>query len=272
MPPDATTPPPGGERFVLFDFGHTLVDFRRVPAALFAAYGEIRSRLVEEAHREVPETEDLARQITDAMDALVRRSYMEGRIQELDVVELLTEAFAGIGVHLSAALARELAALDHRAFSGSISVAEATIGVLEALRDRGVGMGLVSNITLLPDLLRGDLEALGLAPFLSATAFSSEFGWRKPDRRIFEHVLQRLGARPAQAAFVGDRLYDDIGGARQVGMRTVLTRQFRNELDGAERGEALAAGGAAVAALAPDAAIDTIEDLPSVLAGWGWWN
>lgn len=257
---------------MLFDFGHTLVDFRRVPAALFAAYGEIRNRLIREAHHEVPETEDLARQITDAMDALVRRSYEEARIQELDVVELLTEAFAGIGVHLPPTLARELAVLDHRAFSGSIAVPQATIGVLEALREREVGMGLVSNITLMPHLLRADLEALGLAPFLAATAFSSEFGWRKPDRRIFEHVLSGLGARPTQAAFVGDRLYDDIGGAQKVGMRTVLTRQFRNELDGAERAEALAAGGDVVATLEPDAAIDTLEDLPAVLAGWGWWN
>lgn len=257
---------------MLFDFGHTLVDFRRVPAALFAAYREIRDRLVAEAHHELPETEDLARRITDAMDALVRRSYEEGRIQELDVVELVTEAFAGIGVHLAPALARELAILDHRAFSGSIAVAGSTIDTLQHLQDRGVGLGLVSNITLLPALLAQDLEAFGLAPLLGATAFSSGLGWRKPDPRIFRHVLEGLGAQPDQAVFVGDRLYDDIGGARAVGMRTVLTRQFRNELDGAERDEALAAGGARVASLAPDAAIDTIEELPGVLEGWGWWT
>ena len=30
---------------VLFDYGHTLVDFRRVPSALAAAYEDVRRRL-----------------------------------------------------------------------------------------------------------------------------------------------------------------------------------------------------------------------------------
>ena len=258
------TPP----RTVLFDFGHTLVDFRRVPSALIAAYSEIRVRLSREVSHDLPAAEELGRQITEAVDVIVRRSYEEGRIQELDVVELLVDAFAGIGVQLGPELAQELAAIDHLAFSHSISVPDATITTLQALRDRGLTMGLVSNITLLPALLYADLESFGLAPFLSAVAFSSEVGWRKPDRRIFAHVLDRLGVAPEETVFVGDRLFDDVGGASAVGMRTVLTRQYRDELHGPERQEALRIGEEALAALQPDAVILTIEDLPRVLDRW----
>jgi HAD superfamily hydrolase (TIGR01509 family) len=251
---------------VLFDFGHTLVDFRRVPSALVAAYEDIRRRLESVVTHDLAQAEELAHQVTGAMDVIVRESYAEGRLQELDVVELLVDAFAGIGVQLGPDLALELAAIDHRAFSDSITVPASTIEVLEALAGRGLRMGLVSNITLLPDLLHADLEALGLARYLSAVAFSSEVGWRKPDRRIFAHVLERLGAEPGEAVFVGDRLRDDIGGARAAGMRTVLTRQYRDELEGAERVEALRFRAEnELDAPRPDHAIRSLEELPGLL-------
>jgi putative hydrolase of the HAD superfamily len=240
------------------------VNFQRAEGALVAAYGEIRRRLESLVEHDLPQAEDLAHQITGAMDTIVHRSYLEGRLQELDIVEMLVDAFAGIGVALSPELAQELAVLDHRAFSDSITVPESTIGVLEALAARGLTMGLVSNITLLPDLLRADLEAFGLAPFLSVAAFSSEVGWRKPDRRIFAHVLERLGAAPEEAIFVGDRLRDDIGGARAAGMRTVLTRQFRDELEGPERAE-VPGGSGDLAGLWPDHAITALDELPDLL-------
>ncbi|HKN48713.1 MAG TPA: HAD family hydrolase [Actinomycetota bacterium] len=248
----------------MFDYGHTLVNFQRVETALVAAYGEIRERLESLVEHDLPQAEELAHQITGAMDVIVHRSYSEGRLQELDIVEMLVDAFAGIGVTLGPELAQELAVLDHRAFSESITVPESTIGVLEALAARGLTMGLVSNITLLPDLLRADLEAFGLARFLSVAGFSSEVGWRKPDRRIFAHVLERLGAAPEEAVFVGDRLRDDVGGARAAGMRSVLTRQFRDELEGPERAEALASPGE-LARLQPDHVIMALDELPDLL-------
>jgi FMN phosphatase YigB (HAD superfamily) len=262
--PDA--PPP---QAVLFDFGHTLVDFRRVPEALVAAYAKIRQVLEAHVSHDLPAAEELGRQVTGAVDAIVRRSYEEGRIAELDVVELLVDAFAGIGIPVGTELAGRLAVIDHEAFSHSISVAPATIAALQAIAERGLAMGLVSNITLLPALLHADLDTLGLGRFLTAVAFSSEVGWRKPDPRIFAYVLERLGADPAATVFVGDRLYDDVGGASAAGMRTVLTTEFRDELAGPERAEARRIGEEALAALRPDAVIAAIGELPAVLRKWG---
>jgi len=256
-------------RVVLFDYGHTLVDFRRVPEALVRAYEDIRALLERHVSHELPRAEELAHQVTGAMDVLVHESYVQGRLQELDVIQLLEDAFAGIGIELGPDLAQELVVIDHRAFTESITVPDGTLEVLQALADRGLRMGLVSNITLLPDLLRADLAALGLARFLSAMAFSSEVGWRKPDRRIFQWVLDRLGASPAEAVFVGDRLRDDIAGARAVGMRTVLTRQFRDELAGPERAEALRIRPEELNGLVPDHDIPTLGDLPDLLGDWG---
>src|SRR5205085_7030935 len=141
-------------------------------------------------------------------------SYLEGRLQEFDMVELLSEAFAAVGITLGPEVAGEIVAIDHRAFTESITVPASTMQVLATLRSRGWVMGLVSNMCLRADLMQADLAAAGLDRFLSATVFSSEVGWRKPDLRIFRTALERLGVQPEETVFVGDRLRDDIAGAR----------------------------------------------------------
>jgi putative hydrolase of the HAD superfamily len=67
----------------------------------------------------------------------------------------------------------------------------------------------------------------------------------KPDQAAFEIVLERLGARAAECAFVDDRI-DNLATARALGMRTILV------------GDARTAG--------VDHAIPSILDLAAVLS------
>lgn len=46
-------------------------------------------------------------------------------------------------------------------------------------------------------------------------------GVAKPDPRIFEIALERVGIGPEQAIHVGDSLYADVGGAEAAGVRPV---------------------------------------------------
>ena len=238
---------------VLFDFGHTLVDFRRTEEALHAAYEQIRDRIDAVAYMEVPELLDLIERVADGVDRLVADSYAQRRLEELDIAALFREALGSVGFDLPDDVIEHIVALDHSAYSNSLTVAPETLDLLRGLRDGGHQLGLVSNMTLRADLMRQDLDRLGISPLLDASVFSSEAGVRKPDQRIFREVLSRLGADPAEAVFVGDRVVDDIGGAHAVGMRAVLTRQFRQEND-------------------PDGAADgTIQDLaelPGLIAAW----
>jgi putative hydrolase of the HAD superfamily len=50
---------------------------------------------------------------------------------------------------------------------------------------------------------------------------------RKPDPRIFRRALDALGVEPENALFVGDRLYEDVRGAGELGMTTVQALWFR---------------------------------------------
>lgn len=221
-------------RAVLFDYGHTLVDFHRTEEALLDAYRRVRELVVaavdEEAAGRVPEASRLVRLVARAVDEIVDASYVERRLEELDVLGVYEEVLGGLGLTLPPEVVRRIVALDHLAFRSCIILPQETRDVLSQLRRRGMAIGFVSNAHFLPELLREDLELLGLAEFVDAGAFSSEVGTRKPDPRIFHHVLGKLGATPSDAVHIGDRVRDDIGGAGAAGLAGgILTHQWRQE-------------------------------------------
>lgn len=70
-------------------------------------------------------------------------------------------------------------------------------------------------------VLRELLEDHGLLAFFEYTYFSDEHGMCKPDTRVFVHTLEELGARPTEAAHVGDIQRTDVAGAQAAGMAAV---------------------------------------------------
>jgi putative hydrolase of the HAD superfamily len=89
--------------------------------------------------------------------------------------------------------------------------------VLEALRERGLKLGLLSNSSR-------DLDEFvahhGLV--VDAVLTSHVHGKTKPHRTIFRAMLERLEVEPPEAVMVGDTIEDDVEGALAVGMRAVL--------------------------------------------------
>ena len=102
-----------------------------------------------------------------------------------------------------------------------------THALLEALRNRGLKLGVVSNASDPPALLHGELAESGIAERVDYAVFSSEVGWRKPGAELFELALAALGVSAGAALFVGDRLYEDVHGASELGMTTVQALWFR---------------------------------------------
>ena len=199
-------------------------------------------------------TQALARRAreNDSVDRRVGASYEAKRLEELDLVATFDEVLsATLGLTVPPDVVRHVVALDHSAYSKTITVSPENLETLRALRERGLLLGLVSNVALLPDSMRADLDALGILGLLDATVFSSEVGTRKPDPRIFREALAGLGVDPEDAVFVGDRLLDDVQGAQGVGMRAVQTREFRQEQNDAVR---------------PDAVVERLTQVPDAVA------
>ena len=90
---------------------------------------------------------------------------------------------------------------------------------LEALRDRGLIVGAVSNwVWNLPELL----HALDLVRGFDFIAASARIGFEKPHPKIFEWALEQAAVDPSSVIHVGDHVDADVLGARGVGIEGVL--------------------------------------------------
>jgi putative hydrolase of the HAD superfamily len=99
--------------------------------------------------------------------------------------------------------------------------------VVLALEARGYRLGIVSNTPWgTPEYLwESQVERFNLAPHFPVRCFSSVVGFQKPDRRIFEVALGRMGVPAARTLFVGNDPVADVAGAAGVGMRTAYIRR-----------------------------------------------
>jgi len=90
-----------------------------------------------------------------------------------------------------------------------------TEATLRALRERGIKIGIVSNV---PVELAPIFQARGLRGYVDAFTQSYEVGAEKPDPAIFLAACSRLEVRPEEALMVGDHAVAD-GGAVRAGLR-----------------------------------------------------
>jgi len=94
---------------------------------------------------------------------------------------------------------------------------------LDAVRERGVKVVVVSNSEGMLDRLFGELGILG---HFDLIADSGKLGFEKPDPRIFEHVLTAFGVQAEEALHLGDSIATDVEGARRAGVRVMLVDPY----------------------------------------------
>ena len=123
------------------------------------------------------------------------------------------------------------------------------VEALDALRRRGVRIGIICDVGLAPSTtLRRYLRAHDMLDFFDHVSFSDEVGTYKPDPLIFQHALRGLGGvAPGDAAHVGDLRRTDIGGAQGVGMFAVRYRGMYDDPGSVDDGTDSVEGDAVIA-------------------------
>jgi putative hydrolase of the HAD superfamily len=91
--------------------------------------------------------------------------------------------------------------------------------VLDVLRER-YPLALVTDAQ--SAYTRGELHKVGLLDYFDPIVISGDHGYRKPDRRLFQFALDRMGVAAENALYVGNDMHRDIFGAREAGMPTVM--------------------------------------------------
>ncbi|MGN6132032.1 MAG: HAD family hydrolase, partial [Nocardioidaceae bacterium] len=88
--------------------------------------------------------------------------------------------------------------------------------------------------------------------------YTSEIPWTKPSPKAFGAALDAVGATdPARCVYVGDRLFDDVFGAQQAGMRAIHVPHSRipAEQVGHTEGE-------------PDAVAERLAHVYDIVSAW----
>lgn len=207
---------------VLFDLGHTLIDYYNdwkgpekhavtaVSEMVFesSANGVDKEQVAEylfellERGRRIKTTEHLEIPLEDVLGQCFHRFSVE---EDEDLMGRSLEAFYGV-------------LLEKRA------LVPGTEEMLQFVRDLDFRIGLVSDVAWgLPSYfpLR-DLRHFHLDEYFDDMVFSTDVGLRKPNPKMFKIALSNVGASAECSYFVGNNLQADILGAQSVGMTAVL--------------------------------------------------
>jgi putative hydrolase of the HAD superfamily len=91
-----------------------------------------------------------------------------------------------------------------------------------ALKERGIRVGVLSNTIWPRAWHEGWFRRDGVLDLLDGDVYTSEIPWTKPSPHAFEAAIDAVGATdPGRCVYVGDRLFDDIWGARNAGLRAI---------------------------------------------------
>jgi HAD superfamily hydrolase (TIGR01509 family) len=169
-------------------------------------------------------------------------------------------AFTVAQVLAAAGVAEEEAA--YLAYRASIEPATLTdpavVPLVTALRSRGLRTGVLSS-TMWPgewhdEILRRD----GARDCFDACVWTSDLPWTKPNPAAFRAAIEAVGADdPTRCVYVGDRMYDDISGAKAIGMRAVFVPHSKIPPDQTVQVD-----------VQPDAVINELTDLLPIVDAW----
>jgi putative hydrolase of the HAD superfamily len=93
---------------------------------------------------------------------------------------------------------------------------------------------------------------------IDADVYTSEIPWTKPAPEAFRAAMDAVGvADPSRCVYVGDRLFDDVWGAHNAGMRAIHVphSNIPAEQVGHTEGE-------------PDAVVRRLPEVGDVTAEW----
>lgn len=129
----------------------------------------------------------------------------------------------------------------------------------EALRADGVKVGVLSNTIWPREWHEGFFERDGVRHLIDGDVYTSEVPWTKPSPQAFRAALEAVGASdPARCVYVGDRLFDDVWGAQNAGLRAIHVPHsaIPAEQVGHTEGE-------------PDAVVQRLGEVLDVVRRWG---
>jgi FMN hydrolase / 5-amino-6-(5-phospho-D-ribitylamino)uracil phosphatase len=233
----------GGVRAVIFDWGGTLTPWRTVD------YIDGWRAYARAVHPDDPELMSaLATAIRDAEEAAWDRARVEHRA--FTTAQVLAAAGAPVS---------EAGFTAYRSFWEHATYTDPEVApLIDVLRGKGLRVGVLSSTAWPAAWHEEMLHRDGVLDLFDGLVWSSDLEYTKPHRDAFIAAMAAVGVDdPMDCVYVGDRLYDDVSGAKGVGMRAVLIPN-----------SAIPAHQHVPVDVEPDAVVRRLSELPAVLDNW----
>ena len=225
---------------VIFDWGGTLTPWRSIdPAEEWASLARLAAP---------DRVEEATTALLDAAAMVWKRSRDDHRSATMaEIVELAGLPFDE--AHLTAY--REF--WEHATFTD-----DDVLPLFSRLKVDGIKIGVLSNTVWPRQWHEEFFDRDGILDMLDGAVYTSDIPWTKPSPEAFRAAMEAVGADdPSRCVFVGDRLFDDIWGASNAGMRTILVPNSDIPVDqaGHSVGE-------------PDAVAHRLSEVYDIVSAW----
>lgn len=220
---------------VIFDLDDTLTDWGGQAITWEQFFGQRTNtihRFLSESNHKLPPVDEFY----TIIDQATRNTWEEAKKTWIipSIGDMMLQVFIDLGLDIDRIDIHEILVIyDWGPLPGVVPYAD-TIPVLEELRDRGYKIGLLTN-SFLPMWMRDvELEVYDLLQYFDARVTAADVGYLKPHPFIYQRTLELLGTTPEKAVFVGDRPKNDIAGANDSGLISVLMDppHLNRDLDG----------------------------------------
>jgi 2-haloalkanoic acid dehalogenase type II len=207
------------KRAVYFDLGGTLFSNIGIPKVNAPVFKEAAERLGKEGDMGTLGMAYVNAAREAHQDYADRKYYLHREL----FYDSYTRFLAALEVEEPADFADWFYEAQRSAMVNGLRVRSDCLATLAALRERGFGLSVVSNID--DDYLVPMMKKFGLEPYFDHWSSSEEAQACKPHPRFFEYALEKAGHRAEEVIFVGDSRHHDIQGAHRVGMMAVLIEE-----------------------------------------------
>lgn len=209
---------------IIFDLGHTLIDYHNDWVKPEEVAVDTVYEMASSKRDGVPEREEFGEGLRNRLSKARTRKRRE--MIEIPLQRILRSFFDGLGIREENGLVERSMEIFYGTLLEHRELVTGTVDMLSEVKSRGYRVGLISDVAWgLPSRFpRRDMREYGLEEYFDDLIFSTDVELRKPNPKIFELSLFRLGIEPDNAVYIGNSLQADIKGALHSDMWAVLKR------------------------------------------------
>ena len=220
-------------RGIIFDLGSTLIEYDNRPWPETILEGQKRAYESLRAETDkVPDFETFNSRLEEIKEQFRMRA--QETLAEWRASQAPETLFRELGLDNPKRRGEKFIDIFYTAVREQLSVEEGAADVLKTLKERGYPMGMISNTIYPRRHHESDLRQFSLMEYLNFRIYSSELGRRKPHPDIFRAGLDLMRMAPSEILYIGDRIPEDVEGARAAGMVAILKlwpkREYPNPL------------------------------------------